>query len=146
VSAVLLHLIIDRFRTVRVDHINYPIRDEPQILGPLLLGVFGQLLLGSRNLIRVQVGTGEFLHGPFHHPHMLDRHRIFTLCSSQISPTGAPRIRRSGRCAAQPRQRRGPARQPRLETATTSVSTTSSSWRSSAHQPNQLASASAINL
>jgi hypothetical protein len=83
--AVLLQRLINRRRTVGVGRVNYPIGDQPQVFGSQLLGVFDQLLLNSSRLLRVKVGSGEFLHGPGHNLHLLGRDRTSALGSSRGS-------------------------------------------------------------
>jgi hypothetical protein len=41
-----------------------------------------QLLRGV-NILGVEVGAGEFLHGPFHNLHLLGRHSTFALQRGQ---------------------------------------------------------------
>ncbi len=71
IPPVLLQSIIDRFWAVGVGSSDHSLGKAAQLRRRQDGGVFGEQLLGGFDCVRVEVGPGEFVHGPFHNLHFL---------------------------------------------------------------------------
>ena len=108
IPAVLLQLIINGLRPVGVGSVDDRVGEAAQLRRRQDGGVVGEQLLGGLDRFRVEVGAGEFVHGPFHNRHFLRRSPRRLVAARPAAATQGPGVSRASRYGSRRPRRHGP--------------------------------------